>query len=330
MHVVRAFESDTVPHPEGSVDPARDAAMLELELVLADLSTVERRLERLEANIKKAHKAEDVTEKALFLRLKEALEAERPLRELPLTDEEHRRLRGYALLSEKPLLVVANVGEDAVRDAGARLEATGLAALARRPNVGVCAVSAPIEAEMADLPAEDARAFREDLGLAEPGLDRVIRSTYELLGLISFLTAGEDECRAWTIPRGTKAPQAAGAIHSDIERGFIRAQVVPYEELRGGGLDRRLPREGHAAPRGARVRGARRRRDRFQVQRLTPGPCPPARRAGGRWPLPARAACTAAPRSRPRTWRPPSLPPSRCSRRRILRPTPRAGRRGAS
>jgi GTP-binding protein YchF len=235
VHVVRAFESDTVPHPEGSVDPARDAAMLELELVLADLATVERRLERLEANIKKASKAEDVTEKALFLRLKEALEAERPLRELPLTDEEHRRLRGYALLSEKPLLVVANVGEDAVKGAAARLEATGLAALARRPNVGVCAVSAPIEAEMAELPAEDARAFREDLGLAEPGLDRVIRSTYELLGLISFLTAGEDECRAWTIPRGTKAPQAAGAIHTDLERGFIRAQVVPYAELVAAG-----------------------------------------------------------------------------------------------
>jgi GTP-binding protein YchF len=220
-----------VPHPEGSVDPARDAAMLELELILADLSTVERRLERLEANIKKASKAEDVAEKALFGRLKEALEAEKPLRELPLTDEEHRRLRGYALLSEKPLLVVANVGEDAVKDASARLESTGLAAFAKRPNVGVCAVSAPIEAEMAELPAEDARVFREDLGLHEPGLDRVIRSTYDLLGLISFLTAGEDECRAWTIPRGTKAPLAAGAIHSDIERGFIRAQVVPYEEL---------------------------------------------------------------------------------------------------
>ena len=131
--------------------------------------------------------------------------------------------------------MVANVGEDAMRDAAGRLEATGLAALAARPRVGVCAVSAPIEAEMAELPAEDARAFREDLGLAEPGLDRVIRSTYELLGLISFLTAGEDECRAWTIPRGTKAPLAAGAIHSDIERGFIRAQVVPYEELVAAG-----------------------------------------------------------------------------------------------
>jgi GTP-binding protein YchF len=231
VHVVRAFESDTVPHAEGSVDPARDAALLELELILADLGTVERRLERLEANLKKANRPEDAAEKALFLRLREALEAERPLRELALTEAEERQLRGYALLSGKPLLVVANLGENEARHAAERLEAKGLATLARRPRVGVCAVAAPIEAEMAELPAADAQAFREDLGLAEPGLDRVIRSTYELLGLISFLTAGEDECRAWTITRGTRAAAAAGAIHSDIERGFIRAQVVPYEDL---------------------------------------------------------------------------------------------------
>jgi ribosome-binding ATPase len=229
VHVVRAFESDTVPHPDGSVDPRRDAEVLELELILADHGTVERRLERLEANIKKAHKAEDVSEKALFLRLKETLEAEKPLRELALSEDERKRLRGYALLSEKPLLLVVNVGEDAIRDPGPVM--AGLRAFAERPRVALCAVSAPIEAEMAELPAEDARVFREDLGLAEPGLDRVIRSTYELLGLISFLTAGEDECRAWTISRGTKAPQAAGAIHSDIERGFIRAQVVAYDDL---------------------------------------------------------------------------------------------------
>ena len=235
VHVVRAFESETVPHPEGSVDPKRDAEMLELELILADHATVERRLERLEANIKKANKAEDVSERALFVRLKQALEAERPLRELPLQEEERRRLRGYALLSEKPLLIVANVGEETMRDAAGLLESSGLAGFAARPRVAACAVSAPIEAEMAELPPEDARAFREDLALAEPGLDRVIRSTYDLLGLISFLTAGEDECRAWTIPRGTKAPAAAGAIHSDIERGFIRAQVVPYEDLVAAG-----------------------------------------------------------------------------------------------
>ncbi len=235
VHVVRAFESQTVPHPEGTIDPKRDAAMLELELILADLGMVERRLERLVANIKKAKKAEDVSEHELFLRLKEALEAERPLRELELPAEERKRLRGYGLLSEKPLLLVANVGEDAIRDVAPFLAASGLGALAARPRVGVVAVSAPIEAEMAQLPPEDARAFREDLGLAEPGLDRVIRSTYDLLGLVSFLTAGEDECRAWTIPRGTKAPLAAGAIHSDIERGFIRAQVVAFDDLLAAG-----------------------------------------------------------------------------------------------
>ena len=235
VHVVRAFESETAPHPDGSVDPLRDARMLELELVLADLATVERRLERLEANIKKANKAEDVTERALFLRLREALEGERPLREAGLAEEETLRLRGYALLSAKPLLVVANLGEAALRQAASFLERSGLAAFAGKPGLALCAVSAPIEAEMADLPPEDARAFREDLGLAEPGLERVIRSTYDLLGLVSFLTAGEDECRAWTIRRGTRAPAAAGAVHSDMERGFIRAQVVAFDDLVAAG-----------------------------------------------------------------------------------------------
>ncbi len=235
IHVLRAFESDQVPHPEGSVDAKRDAALLELELILADLGVVERRLERLLANIKKANRPEDRAEHALFERLREALETERPLRELPLSKEEHRQLRGYGLLSEKPLLLVANLGETAIRDATAYLESSGLAALAGRPKIGVAAVSAPIEAEMTDLPDEDARAFRDDLGLAEPGLQRVIRSTYSLLGLISFLTGANDECRAWPIPVGTKAQQAAGVIHSDMERGFIRAQVVAFADLVAAG-----------------------------------------------------------------------------------------------
>jgi GTP-binding protein YchF len=235
VHVVRAFESSSVPHPDGSVDALRDAKMLELELILADLATVERRIERLEANIKKANKPEDVSERALFQRLKQALEAERPLRELALSDEERARLRGYALLSGKPMLLVVNLGEQQIRDASTWLGRSGLAAFASQPGLGVCAVAAPIEAEMAELSAEDAQAFREDLGLAEPGLDRVIRSTYELLGLVSFLTAGEDECRAWTIRRGTRAQLAAGAIHSDIERGFIRAQVVGFDDLVAAG-----------------------------------------------------------------------------------------------
>jgi hypothetical protein len=235
VHVVRAFESQTAPHPDGSVDPLRDARMLDLELVLADLATVERRLERLEANIKKAHKAEDVAERALFLRLTEALEGERPLREAGLTEEEKSRLRGYALLSAKPLLLVANLGEAEIREAAAFLERSGLVAFARKPGLALCAVSAPIEADLAELPPEDARAFREDLALAEPGLERVIRSTYDLLGLVSFLTTGEDECRAWTIRRGTRAPAAAGAVHSDMERGFIRAQVVAFDDLVAAG-----------------------------------------------------------------------------------------------
>ena len=237
VHVVRAFESDTVPHPDGTVDPLRDAKMLELELILADLGMAERRLERLEANIKKANRAEDVAERDVFRKLKAALEAERPLREVVpgLTDEERKRLRSYSFLSEKPLILVVNLGEDEVKDAAAHLERRGLAAFASAPGMALVAVSAPIEAEMAQLSSEDARAFREDLHLEEPGLDRVIRASYALLGLISFLTAGEDECRAWTIRKGTKAQAAAGAIHSDIERGFIRAEVVAYDDLMAAG-----------------------------------------------------------------------------------------------
>ncbi len=231
VHVVRAFASDTVPHPEGSVDPLRDAKMLELELILADLGAVERRLEKLVANIKKASRPEDVAERALFLRMKEGLEEERPLRELPMSEEERRRLRNYSLLSEKPVLLVVNLGEAQIREASALLDGSGLVAFAARPGFSLCPVSAPIEAEMAQLAPDDARAFREDLGLAEPGLERVIRSSYALLGLISFLTTGEDECRAWTIRKGTRAQQAASVIHSDIERGFIRAEVVSFEDL---------------------------------------------------------------------------------------------------
>jgi GTP-binding protein YchF len=231
VHVVRAFESELVPHPDGKVDPLRDAKMLELELILADLGSVERRLERLEANIKKAKKADDVAEQAIFMKMKEALEAETPLRELELSEEERRRLRGYAFLSEKPMLLAVNLGEADVRDASAAIARFGLLELAQKKDVGLCPVSATIEAEIAQLAAEDARAFLDDLGLKEPGLDRVIQTSYTLLGLISFLTAGEDECRAWTIRRGTRAQQAAGEIHSDIERGFIRAEVVAFPEL---------------------------------------------------------------------------------------------------
>jgi ribosome-binding ATPase YchF (GTP1/OBG family) len=209
--------------------------MLELELILTDLGAVDRRLEKLEANLKKANKAEDRADKQLFLRMKEWLEAERPIRELEIEGEERLRLRNYAFFTEKPVLLVANLGEDQVKDAENVLATTGLAAYAARPGFALCPVSAPIEAEMAQLPVEDAKAFREDYGLEGPGLDRVIRTSYGLLGLVSFLTAGEDECRAWTIRRGTRAQIAAGTIHSDIERGFIRAEVVAFDDLVAAG-----------------------------------------------------------------------------------------------
>ena len=235
VHVARAFESELAPHPDGSVDALRDARMLELELVLADLGAVERRIERLEANIKKANKAEDVQERTIFLKLQQALEAERPLRELTLAEEERRRLRGYSFLSEKPVLLVVNLDEQGIREAGAFLQRSGLEAFAARPGLALCPVSATIEAEIGLLAPADASAFLEDMGLAEPGLDRVIRTCYALLGLISFLTAGEDECRAWTLRKGTRAQIAAGTIHSYIERGFIRAEVVAFEDLVAAG-----------------------------------------------------------------------------------------------
>ena len=236
VHVVRAFDSELVPHPEGSLDALRDAKMLDLELLLADLGAVEKRLERLDANIKKANRAEDVSERAIFVKMKEALESETPLRDLALSDEEKKRLKNYSFLSEKPVLLAVNLGEAQIKNAAAFLEASGLSAfVASRPKLGLCPVSATIEAEMAQLSKEDAGAFLQDLGLEEPGLDRVIRTSYALLGLISFLTAGEDECRAWTIRGGTKAQQAAGEIHSDIERGFIRAEVAAFDDLVAAG-----------------------------------------------------------------------------------------------
>jgi len=231
VHVVRAFPSDVVPHPEGSVDPLRDVDVLELEMKLADLQTVERKLERLEKSIKKLRNDEDLAERGLFERLKEVLETDRPLREVDFDETDLKRMRNYAFLSEKPLLVAVNMGEEQLRHSDRTLEANGMGDVAGREGVEVCVVSAPIEAEMAELDPDDARAFRDELGLAEPGLDRVIRSSYGLLGLISFFTVGEDECRAWTIPDGTVAQRAAAAIHSDIERGFIRAEVVRYQDL---------------------------------------------------------------------------------------------------
>ena len=235
LHVVRAFANDSVAHAEGSVDPERDVEMLELEFMLADLGLVTTRLERLEATIKKLNKAEDRTEHELLSRLKKHLESETPLREIELAPEDRKKMKNYSLLSIKPLVVAMNLGDADIKQPETILQKPKIAALARGHNVALCAVSASIEVEIAELSAPDAQVFRDDLGLKEPGLDRIVRSAYGLLGLMSFLTAGEDECRAWTIRRNTRAQNAAGEIHSDIERGFIRAEVVPYETLMATG-----------------------------------------------------------------------------------------------
>ena len=235
VHVVRAFEDPAIPHPSGRVDPARDAQAMEDELILADLGIAERRLERLEKDLKKSRTSELEKERELVERCKAALERGEPLRALNLSGDDLKRLRGFQFLSAKPLLLVINVDESKIslisRDIAAVADATGLAPFLARASTRAVALCAKIELEIADLETADASAFLADLGLQESGLDRVIRSTYELLGYMSFFTVGEDECRAWSIARGTAAQAAAGEIHSDIQRGFIRAEVVAYDAL---------------------------------------------------------------------------------------------------
>jgi GTP-binding protein YchF len=226
LHVVRAFEDPEIPHAGGALDPAADIATMDLELILADHSLVERRLERLVQSAKRKLTPQEEHEKALLSgTILPALEAETPLRRLALAADDQKLLRGFQLLSEKPMLVVVNVGEGDV--ARAKPEDFGLGG-AGLPGV---VVSAPIELEISRLSEADQKDFLADLGLAEPSLDRVIRASYELLGVISFFTVGEDEVRAWTIRKGTAAREAAGAVHSDIERGFIRAEVVRWDDL---------------------------------------------------------------------------------------------------
>ena len=225
-HVVRAFEDPEILHSEGSVEPNRDIEIIDLELILADLEIVTRRLERLDKNAKRGLNAEETRERDLLAEtVLPSLEEERPLRDLQMADEHRKRLRGFQLLSEKPLLLVLNVDEDMLT-AGAEID--HLYSRNRREAV---VVSAPIEEEISHLDAEHQAEFLEDLGLEESSLDRVIQASYRLLGLISFFTVGEDEVRAWTLRAGTTARQAGAAIHSDIERGFIRAEVTAWTDL---------------------------------------------------------------------------------------------------
>jgi hypothetical protein len=232
LHVVRAFEDAAFPHPDGSVDPWRDVERLELEFVLSDLAMAEKRLERLGSSGRHGTPAEreaNEREEVILRGLHAALVEGRPIRDVDLDAEEEKAVRGFRFLTQKPVLILANIGEDEIPRADA-IAADIREKVAHRRTM-VDALSARIEMELGDLQPEEAAAFMEDLGIERSGLDRVIALSYRLLGLISFLTAGPDEVRAWPIPGGSTAVDAAGAIHTDLARGFIRAETVAYEDL---------------------------------------------------------------------------------------------------
>ena len=238
IHVLRAFEDDSIPHV-GAIDPLRDVKNVEFDLMISDLTQVEKRLERVEKDLKKMRSAELEREHALLLRSKEALEKEQPLRELEMTQEEKKLIKGFMFLSQKPVLYAVNIGESASLgdDLDSAVERYKLTDAARRPNAGATAICGKVEAELAEMDEAEAADFLSSYGLHESGLVRLIRKSYELLGLISFFTAGEDECRAWTVPAGSKAPQAAGAIHSDLEHHFIRAETIRWDNLLSAGSE---------------------------------------------------------------------------------------------
>jgi GTP-binding protein YchF len=232
LHVARAFEDEGVAHPEGSVNLVRDIESVDLELAFSDMAIIERRLAKLNAEIgKTASKDRELrtAERDLLVILLKELEDGKPIRDVELNDEQERLLRGYQFLTAKPILLVINISE-------AQLKNPPQFAYAHHSS-DVVALSGKVEAELAQLDDEDASAFMEDLGISTAARDRAISLSYELLGLISFLTAGPDEVRAWTINRNTPAVEAAGAIHSDIQRGFIRAEIVAYDDLiKAGGM----------------------------------------------------------------------------------------------
>ena len=231
LHVVRVFRAEDVPHAAGGIDAARDAQAVEDELILADLEVTERRLERIERDRKKGAGGDLDREARVLARCLAALENGAPIRSLELERGDARTLRGFQFLSAKPLLLVINLDEDDIGDADRAAELAGLTGMLSQAGIHAVPVCAKIELEIAQLDAEDARMFLADLGLREPGLHRIVRAAYELLGYISFFTVGKDECRAWSIADGSLAPEAAGAIHTDMQRGFIRAEVVSYANL---------------------------------------------------------------------------------------------------
>ena len=229
VHVVRCFEDENVVHVDGSVDPRRDVETISLELIFADMETVEKRLDRARKLLKAGDKKTQM-EVELLERIQKALEGGKPARSLDVSDEEAELMRGFFLLTSKPIIYVANVGEDDIGDEP-NAHVRALYAIAQAEKAEALTICCKLEEEIAELDPAEKQAFLTELGVPESGLDQLVKACYRLLGLISYLTAGPKEVRAWTIPRGTKAPQAAGKIHTDFEKGFIRAEIVPFTAL---------------------------------------------------------------------------------------------------
>jgi GTP-binding protein YchF len=229
MVVLRAFDNDAVAHPKGSIDPLRDLRYIEEEFILQDQLVVERRLERIHRDLRTRRVPELEREVEMLERCQAVLENERPLRAETFDEQEEKVLRGFTFLSAKPMLVILNVGDHQISEAP--LSGPQWTEWIERPKMAFTQVCATLEAEMAQLESDDAGAFMAEFGIEDRALDRVIRESYRLLGSISFFTVGSDECRAWSIRTATPAVEAGGVIHSDIQRGFIRAEVVPHEVL---------------------------------------------------------------------------------------------------
>ena len=228
VHIVRFFTNDMYPHPDGSIDPERDIRYINSEFILSDLAIIEGRIEKLEKLIQKTQDEKDKKELVVLKRCKAFLDEERPLRELDLTEDEEFLIRGYQFLTQKKLLYVLNIDEGQIKNTDEIINSMKKIVT---PGCDLTALSAGIEKEISQLNSEDARAFLDDLQISEPAVDKLIRLSYNLLDVHSFFTIGDDECRAWTIKTGATAYKAAGVIHTDMEKGFIRAEVVSYSDL---------------------------------------------------------------------------------------------------
>ncbi|GAB6099642.1 redox-regulated ATPase YchF [Halanaerocella petrolearia] len=242
VHVVRCFENDDITHVEGSVDPLRDIEIIEMELILADLDSVTNKKEKTEKMLKSGEKKYE-EEMDVLEKVEEVLEEGKPARILNLSEKEEKSIRDLNLLTLKPVLYAANVGEDDIAKDNIPL-VEEIESKAAQEDAEVVTVSAGVESEVAELEGAEKELFLEELGIEESGLDKLIKAGYKLLGLITFFTAGEKEVRAWTVTEGSTAPEAAGVIHSDMERGFIRAEVISYEELLEAGSFAQAREEG--------------------------------------------------------------------------------------